>query len=369
MTKRKIHIVSFDVPFPADYGGVIDVFYRIKALAELNFDITLHCFEYGRGQQDELKEYVSKIIYYRRKKSVFTLLNRKPFIIASRENSELLNNLNIDDSPILFEGLHTCAFLGHTRLENRIKWVRTHNIEHNYYQGLANSSAGWKRVYFNLEAKKLKKFEVILKHANHIFAIQEKDVVHFKKINSKVKLLPASVPDLKGSKYITTKPYCLYHGNLSVIENQQAIVWLMNNVTLPDGVKLMIAGKNPTKEITKLGQMKDVDIEANPSEEKMIELISEARVHLLHTEQATGLKLKLINALNSPGHVIVNPLMVEGTNLNDLCHIGKSGREFSKVLADKISEPLTEQEYIERKKVVSSEFNTKNNLDRLLKSI
>ncbi len=26
-----IHLISFDVPFPADYGGVIDVFYKIKA--------------------------------------------------------------------------------------------------------------------------------------------------------------------------------------------------------------------------------------------------------------------------------------------------------------------------------------------------
>ena len=27
-----LHIVSFNVPWPADYGGVIDVNYRIKAL-------------------------------------------------------------------------------------------------------------------------------------------------------------------------------------------------------------------------------------------------------------------------------------------------------------------------------------------------
>ena len=27
-----LHIVSFNVPWPADYGGVIDVYYRIKAV-------------------------------------------------------------------------------------------------------------------------------------------------------------------------------------------------------------------------------------------------------------------------------------------------------------------------------------------------
>ena len=28
-----LHIVSFNVPLPADYGGIIDVFYRLKSLA------------------------------------------------------------------------------------------------------------------------------------------------------------------------------------------------------------------------------------------------------------------------------------------------------------------------------------------------
>ena len=30
-----VHIVSFNVPYPADYGGVIDVFYKLKSLHSL----------------------------------------------------------------------------------------------------------------------------------------------------------------------------------------------------------------------------------------------------------------------------------------------------------------------------------------------
>ena len=29
---KEVHIVSFDVPYPPNYGGVIDVFYKIKTL-------------------------------------------------------------------------------------------------------------------------------------------------------------------------------------------------------------------------------------------------------------------------------------------------------------------------------------------------
>ena len=30
--EKHLHIISFDVPYPANYGGVIDVFYKLKAL-------------------------------------------------------------------------------------------------------------------------------------------------------------------------------------------------------------------------------------------------------------------------------------------------------------------------------------------------
>ena len=55
MTSGKdIHIVSFNVPYPADYGGVIDVYYKLKALAALGIRVHLHCYQYGRAASPEL---------------------------------------------------------------------------------------------------------------------------------------------------------------------------------------------------------------------------------------------------------------------------------------------------------------------------
>ena len=36
---KKLHIVSFDVPFPPNYGGVIDVFYKLIELKKLGVEI------------------------------------------------------------------------------------------------------------------------------------------------------------------------------------------------------------------------------------------------------------------------------------------------------------------------------------------
>ena len=119
MSDKFVHIVSFDVPFPPDYGGVFDIYYRIKALHELGVKIKLHCFEYGRGIRDELKPYVHEVQYYRRRKSPLDSIRRLPFIVKSRDNRHLIRNLCKDDYPIFFEGLHTTYYLKDERLKGK----------------------------------------------------------------------------------------------------------------------------------------------------------------------------------------------------------------------------------------------------------
>ena len=48
LENKKLHLISFDVPFPANYGGVIDVFYKINSLHKIGIQVILHCFQYGR---------------------------------------------------------------------------------------------------------------------------------------------------------------------------------------------------------------------------------------------------------------------------------------------------------------------------------
>jgi len=56
MSDQHLHIVSFDIPYPANYGGVIDVFYKAQALTAKGVKVHLHCFEYNREHSKELKK-------------------------------------------------------------------------------------------------------------------------------------------------------------------------------------------------------------------------------------------------------------------------------------------------------------------------
>jgi len=152
MTRKSIHIIAFDVPYPPNYGGIIDVFYKLKSLHQQGVSIVYHCFYYTghNPPTKELEKYCDAVYYYQRKKHIGKLLMSKyPFIVASRSNKKLLANLVKDDHPILFEGIQCCYYLNHPLLKNRKKIVRTHNIEHDYYLGLAKSEKNKaKKVYF-----------------------------------------------------------------------------------------------------------------------------------------------------------------------------------------------------------------------------
>ena len=53
---KYLNIVSLNVPYPPNYGGVIDIYYKIKALKAVGVKIILHCFLYNRPEAKELEE-------------------------------------------------------------------------------------------------------------------------------------------------------------------------------------------------------------------------------------------------------------------------------------------------------------------------
>jgi hypothetical protein len=318
------------VPFPADYGGVIDVYYRIKALHELGYKINLHCFEYGRGRQDHLQEICAQVHYYDRPKTIFKALQKKPFVVTSRASKKLLNRLLEDPFPILFEGLHTTWFLRHPEIQKRQTMVRTHNIEHDYYRGLAEKASFPLRLFFRQEAKKLQRYESILKFATKILCIRSGDLQHFRQFSKEVFVLPASMPKFKRFKHQKTDKFALFHGNLSVSENETAAIWIIEHVWKKNStlLPLKIAGKNPSKKLQAIAAKSDIELISNPSNDQLNDLLQKTRIHVLISDQATGVKLKLLLALQTSGHVLVNPEMVSGTELGKVCTICSSSHQF-----------------------------------------
>jgi hypothetical protein len=373
MTEKSLHIVSFNVPYPADYGGVIDVFFRLKALANNHVKIILHAFEYGKKPAPELEKYCEKVYYYKRKTGIFSQFSFLPYIVYSRKNKNLLANLQKNDYPILFEGLHTCYYIHHPSLKNRLKLVRAHNIEHLYYKGLAiNTNSFRDKLFFTLEAFRLKKYEKQLQHADYILSLSSTEKSYFEEKYGKEKTVYLPLFSPLPEKIIlseTIKPYILYHGDLSTPENQQAVRFLIQQLASKDThLSWIFAGKNPDISLLKEAEKQDnVSIQANPEEEVLVQLIREAAVNFLYTNQVSGVKLKLLKALSNGHHCLVNQEMVMGSGLEELCRI--IPEEPEKILAlirTCFHETLPANEVIKREKLLYQLYNNDKNAKRII---
>jgi hypothetical protein len=373
MDEKRLNIVSFNVPYPADYGGVIDVFYKLKALAENNVKIILHTFEYGRTPAAELEKYCEKVYYYQRKTGIRSQLSFLPYIMYSRRSKELLSNLQENDFPILFEGLHTCYYLNHPALANRLKVVRAHNIEHRYYAGLAANTRSFpKKLYFHLEAFRLKKQEKRLHRADYILPLSSLETAYFEEKYGKEKTRYVPLffrSEEKIALSATVKPYILYHGDLSTPENGNAAKFLIQQLASQDpDISWIFAGKNPEASLLKLvKQYNNVSIQANPEEKDLFRLIREAAVNILYTNQVSGVKLKLLNALHYGQHCLVNREMVAGSGLESLCRIiSENPEETLNLIRQCLSERLPEEEIRKREQLMDQLYNNDTNARKII---
>jgi hypothetical protein len=366
----KLHIISSDVPFPPDYGGMVDVFYKVKNLYEAGVKIYLHCFEYGRGEPKEMSAYCENVFYYKRKTGIKGLSFRLPYMMYSRRDDALLSNLKRIDAPILFEGVHTAYYLSHPALEKRFKLMRNQNLEQEYYTHLAERETNpVKKFYFCSEAKLLKIQEGKLDTSAVFLTVAEHDHEFFKKLypQKRHEYVPSFQPYDDVKSLTGTGEYVLYHGNLGHPENVEAALFLLEQVCPLSNIPFIFAGKDPDEKlIAACEKLSHCRLISNPSMQQMEQLISEAQIHALPTFQATGLKLKLLHALFNGRHVLVNDGMVRGTGLSDVCQKAETPLSFHEKIKELMTISFDEEAIQTRRSLLLQRYDNRKNALRII---
>ncbi len=345
MENRKLHIVCHDVPYPPDYGGVFDLYYKIRTLHEEGIRIQLHCFTSGRDEQPILNDFCEEVYYYPRRTGHKGFSHQLPYIVCSRSNPELLERLLQDEYPILLEGVHCSYLMQDHRFAARKILLRLHNVESVYYKQLAKCSGSWfKKLYYLRESAVLKKYERNIASSWPLLAVTQFDAdmasVCYQSKN--IQVIPVFLPFQHINSPQGTGCYCLYHGNLSVDENEKAIVWLLENVFDDLPIPLVIAGKNPGPKIYRaVARVKNCCIVPDPTDSELQDIISKAQMHVIPSFNCTGVKLKLLNALFNGRHCVVNTEAVEGTGLQELCHLADGAKEFKVIVENLYERPFT----------------------------
>lgn len=370
---KYLNIISLNIPWPANYGGVLDIYYKMKALHECGVKIILHCFEYERPRTSELEKICHEVHYYKRRTGLLPNLTYLPYNVYGRKDKNLIKNLLKNDYPILFEGLHSCYYLSDKRLRNRFKIFRECNIEHDYYNALSHSTDNIiKKSFFKLEGLRFRLFQKNVKWADLIISVSTTDADYLRKVfpEKKVEFIPCFHANEKITTLTWKSNYILYHGKLSVPENEKAVLFLIKNVFCKLKHKCIVAGMDPSDDIYKAASSyNNIEIIPNPEQNKMEELISQAQIHTLVTFQDTGLKLKLLNSLFGGRHTLVNSLMLAGSGLDSLCRIANTPEEMVNECNRLMEIPVDEKIIAQREKLLFPAFSNKEQAKKLIKMI
>lgn len=366
----QLNIICFDVPCPADYGGAIEEFYKIKALYQLGIKIHLHCFVYGdRNEQNELDKYCEKVYYYKRERSIKDIFSNLPFIVKSRMKDDLLANLLSNDYPILFDATHTTGFLSHPKLKDRKKIVRLHNIEWIYYRILLSQAVSLKeKIFFYQEYKKLKEYDKQLIHADVLSCLSQTDYEYYQeKFPDKKVSLDYVFHENNNINSVAGKgDYILYHGNLSLSDNYNLIIQLLSNDLKNCTYKIILAGKNPHTTLQQFVKGKNnIELISNPTDEILNGLMKEAHICLAMAANPSGVKLKLINSLFNARFVISNEAALNGSGLESLVYITEEN-DLPDLIDKLMLKEFKQDEIDERNSLLSEKYNNLNNARQII---
>jgi len=161
--------------------------------------------------------------------------------------------------------------------------------------------------------------------------------------------------------------YVLFQGNLSVKENEYAAVEIARYIAPHCNHKVVVAGKNPSRYLKKMLKSRaNIELIASPSIEVMDNLITHANVNLLMTFQQTGIKLKLLHALQSGKHIIINSKMDDSGIFGEMCHVIDENKAIASKIDELISKPFTSEMKAERDVKFNKYYNNKLNAEKIL---
>lgn len=338
----------------------------------MNCNIILHFFIKeipSSTYMQELKLLCSEIHYYIRDIKLSDGLSVTPFIVKSRNDEQLLTRLSSNNYPILFEGLHTTYFASHKNLRDRIRILRMHNIEWDYYNQMAkNETKLPKKLYFRTEALKLKRWEKICTHFDHLLTISPGDHTYFRQkfpdVNTTM-IPPFHFTDTYSSKSGRGN-HLLIHGDLSINDTSDTVMHLIKDHLSRLRIPVIIAGKNPCTGLVRSAERSDhIQLVANPAFNTMKQLIEGAHINLIFSKINAGMKLKLVNALFQSRYVIANEPSVCNTGLDELVIRVDNMEDLNTTIEKLWNKEFDPAENIRRQKILSQLLDNKNNARKI----
>ncbi|MFM8958802.1 MAG: hypothetical protein ACKOKH_00905, partial [Bacteroidota bacterium] len=282
----------------------------------------------------------------------------------------------------LVEGWQCADLLRARALKNRAIWIRSHNIESNYYRMQAESARGWAyKVHYRLESWRWILYEGSLpqrlRHRLHVgvLSICPSETSKWSSLKLPAYYVPAfvnlnlNIPpnDAESSVRPIQAPYALYHARLDIAENIRAVRFLLTKAAIPKKVPLVIAGSRIPDSLRKtILLQEDCHLMDSPSPMEMQRWIQHAAVHCIPCYGMAGLRLKIIHAMMGDGHVLVSREGVQGMPWVAWVTVVDSEKDWEDQVQKALEKPLKADEVAARHAWVLQHFDQRANALKML---
>ncbi|MED5593611.1 glycosyltransferase [Janthinobacterium sp. P210006] len=354
MKKNKsVLLICFDIPFPDNYGGVIDVWKRIVHLKKMGFTVHVISFYLSEKRlqafnESEEGKLVDRHFPIKSKLMPSWKWITYPLSMAIRFFSEkdarnLGSQLYSHYDYVIVE--HTKLLLSFFTMLQKFKisfgkkYLRMHNCEAEYYLSMAQAEKGIiRKLFYRIESLKYRHYEKKMlanQFVDEILFISDRD----KEIIGPVDLPTSVLPILTDhayslSTYENKINTLLFVGNLDLSDNIEAVkrlyAYLADWLALNSDVKLVIAGKKVESDMNPFSDfsLENVELFFNISNDFKENLMNQAKVFCSFSMNPAGVKLKTLEGASFGLPILANNNAVNGSGLeNSVLNIDSMSKE------------------------------------------
>jgi len=258
--------------------------------------------------------------------ALFNLFSTKSYHVSRFESNlfaEKLENI-LEQEPfdiVQLESLFVTPYIEVIRKKSQAKIVlRAHNIEHIIWQRVASTEKNFlKKIYLNIQAKRLKKYELnAADKVDGIATITEKDKSFFMEHSKNTPSI--SIPfgiEEKVTHYKNENrefPSLFFLGSLNWIPNTDGLKWFIDNVwekisKMHPELPFYIAGRHVPPWLKNLNKK---NIFVIGEVEDALEFMSSKMIMIVPLLSGSGMRVKIIESMYASNAIISTAVGAEG---------------------------------------------------------
>lgn len=392
----KILMLTPYLPYPLLSGGQIRTYNLLKNLSRKH-SITLFSFIRHQDEKKHLKElnkYCHKVKVFKRrpawdfKNIILAGFTPYPFLVAiylsNRLRQAVAQELKAEKYHLIHaETFYVCPNIPKTRTP--ILLVEQ-TIEYLGYQTFARQTKILPlKPFLFFDVVKIKFWEKhFWKKANQLITMSKDDKKFIaSQTHGKINIdVVANGVDIKHfeqiKKVIPAKPTVLFVGNFKWLPNLDAATFLATQVwpqvlKLKPQAQLKIVGANPTKDIRRLGEIKNVSVLGDIADIR--DAFKDASVMLSPVRNGRGTRYKILESMATKTPVVATHLGVEGLDIKPGEHalVSDDPKKLASLTAKVLNNKKLAQKLSDNgKKLVTTKYNwltISANLDKIYQTL